>query len=158
MPLWFLAQSLHISWIVFDIVTNANDQTSADKIIHFLGGAWLQKSFWHCMSQNITKKIRTLRYQRCITLFNCLVFIKKKTIRFLSKTKSDLETINYRISQGSNQEPLMFLICINDTPNLINCDVRLFADDTCLFYLPRIQCYLNKWQMKYWNAFIHRQW
>jgi len=47
--------------------------------------------------------------------------------------KSKLEAISHGVSQGLNLKPLMFLIYINDLPNSINCDAKLFADDTCLF-------------------------
>ena len=36
--------------------------------------------------------------------------------------------------QGTNLGPLLFLVFINDIVNVVeNCNIRLFADDTCLF-------------------------
>ncbi len=36
--------------------------------------------------------------------------------------------------QGSVLGPLLFLVYVNDIVNVVtNCNIRLFADDTCLF-------------------------
>ena len=61
---------------------------------------------------------------------------------------SNSGTLNCGVLQGSILRPLIFLIYVNDMPQSVNCDLRLYADDTCLGFTDKniktIENNLNK--------------
>jgi len=78
---------------------------------------------------------------------------------------SEWGVINAGVPQGSVLGPLLFLVFINDIVNEVNaCNVRLFADDTCIFLevdnreetaviinenLQKIDSWANKWLINF---------
>ena len=41
--------------------------------------------------------------------------------------------VNAGVRQGSILAPTLFLLCINDLPDDVICDIAIYADDTTLF-------------------------
>ena len=51
----------------------------------------------------------------------------------INSTKSDKNLMNHGVPQGSVLGPILFLLYINDLPNVSSLKTLLFADDTALF-------------------------
>ena len=51
----------------------------------------------------------------------------------LNGKSSEWATISAGVPQGSVLGPLFFLVYINDLVDNVNCDIKMFADDTSLF-------------------------
>ena len=82
----------------------------------------------------------------------------------LNGQSSDWESISAGVPQGSILGPLLFLTYINDITLDLDCNVKLFADDTCLFStvtgsilsatnlnsdLEKIQQWAYQWKMSF---------
>ena len=50
---------------------------------------------------------------------------------------SNIGNLNCGIPQGSILGPLIFLIYVNDMPQSVDCDLFLYADDTCLGFTDK---------------------
>ena len=57
----------------------------------------------------------------------------------LNGTESKWMKVNAGVPQGSVPGPLVFLVYINDLPDNIKSEMRLFADDSFLFNKEKIE-------------------
>ena len=63
-------------------------------------------------------------------------FLKDRKQRFVLNGKnSSLANVGAGVLQGSILGPLLFLIYINDLPDNLSTNVKLFAGDTFLFFV-----------------------
>ena len=77
--------------------------------------------------------------------------------------KSDPATVSSGIPQGSILGPILFVIHINDLPEVVKCGTYLFADDTKIFRqittkedAPQLQSDINsleQWSQKWLLTF-----
>ena len=108
----------------------------------------LQKAFDTIDHNILLLKMPSLRFSReVIDWYKSYLSSRKFHVNFHDKfsTSSDLRC---GVPQGSTLGPLLFLLYINDMPQAIDCDLFLYADDTCLLFqhkdLERIKDELTK--------------
>ena len=109
---------------------------------------------------DLRKAFDTINHDILISKMKHLVFSKEATLWFksylsnrkfkvhINKTFSESGNLLCRVPQGSILGPLLFLLYINDMPQAIDCELLLYADDTCLIFqhkdIHEIEIVLNK--------------
>ena len=76
-------------------------------------------------------------------------YLSEKSFRVNIKNKyPSTAKVEYGAPQGSIFGPLLFLLYVNDIKPAVNCDLVLYADDSCLVYqhndVNKIEQNLNK--------------
>ena len=104
----------------------------------------LQKVFDTIDHYILLQKLPSLGFSNeVMDLFRLYLRSRKFNVNLHDKFSTTTE-LRCRVPQGSILGPLLFLLCINDMPQTVNCDLFLYADDTCLLYQHKDLDQLNK--------------
>ena len=97
---------------------------------------------------SIKKKMLGLGFSKSVTLWFKSYLSNRKFKVNLNQTFSEPGDLLCGVPQGSILGPLLFLLYINDMPQSVNCELLLYADDTCLIFqhndIKEIETQLNK--------------
>ena len=108
----------------------------------------LQKAFDTINHDILISKLKHLGFSKEATLWFKSHLSNRKFKVHINKTFSESGNLLFGVPQGSILGPLFFLIYINDMPQAIDCELLLYADDTCLIFqhkdIHEIEIVLNK--------------
>ena len=72
-------------------------------------------------------------------------FFSNRQLRVVLDGKSSQEyPVNAGVQQGSDLGPTLFLLCINDLPDDVICNIAIYDDDATLY--SKCDQALNLWQ------------
>ena len=108
----------------------------------------LQKAFDTISHELVFNKMEFLGISKDVIFwFKSYLSNRKFKVNF-NKTFSEPGKLLYGVPQGSIVGPLLFLLYINDMSQAIECELLLYADDTCLIFqqsdINEIEIRLNK--------------
>ena len=62
-------------------------------------------------------------------------FVSDQQLQVVLDGKSSKEyPVNARVARGSILGPILFLLYINDSPDVVTCDIAIYADDRAFYY------------------------
>ena len=99
----------------------------------------LQKAFDTIDHEILIQKLSFMKFSNeVISWFKS--YLANRTFRVnVGSTLSDPGNLKCGVPQGSILGPLLFLIYINDLPQSVkDCDIRLYADDTCISFTHKV--------------------
>ena len=107
----------------------------------------LQKAFDTINHDILISKMKHLGFSKETLWFKSYLSNGKFKVH-INKTFSESGNLLCGVPQGSILGPLLFVLYINDMPQAINCELLLYADDTCLIFqhkdIHEIEIVLNK--------------
>jgi len=108
----------------------------------------LQKAFDTINHDILINKMKYLSFSEEVTLWFKSYLANRKFKVHIKKTFSEPGNLLCGVPQGSILGPLLFLLYINDMPQAIDCELLLYADDTCLIFqhkdIHEIEIVLNR--------------
>ena len=124
------------------LLSIAHEILSASDDGHEVRGVFfdISKAFDRVWYEGLLFKLRQNGISgKLIALIKDFLSCRKQRVNMVSQTESlngqhsSWADVKAGVPQGSILGPLLFLIYINDLPNGLNSNVKLFADDTSLF-------------------------
>ena len=108
----------------------------------------LQKSFDTINHEILIKKMECIGFsEETLSWFKSYLSHREFKVS-INKSLSNSGKITCGVPQGSILGPLLFLLYINDIPQAVECEILLYADDTCLLFQHKnvkdIEKQLNK--------------
>ena len=108
----------------------------------------LQKAFDTIDHEILIAKMEFLGFSKSVILW-FKSYLSNRIFKVnLNKTFSEPGKLLCGVPQGSILGPLLFLLYINDMPQAVQCELLLYADDTCLIFqhtdIKEIELQLNK--------------
>ena len=108
----------------------------------------LQKAFDTINHDVLINKMKYIGFSEEAILWFKSYLSYRKFIVHINKAISEPGDLSCGVPQGSILGPLLFLLYINDMPQAIDCDLLLYADDTCLIFqhkdIREIEAVLNR--------------
>ena len=108
----------------------------------------LQKAFDTINHDILISKMKHLGFSKEATLWFKSYVSNRKFKVDINKTFSESGNLLCGVPQVSILGPLLFLLYINDMPQAIDCELLIYADDTCLIFqhkdIHEISIVLNK--------------
>ena len=108
----------------------------------------LQKAFHRTNHETLINKMKFLGFSNNVILWFKSYLSHRKCKANLNKFFSEPGQFLCGVPQGSILSPLLFLLCINDIPQAVKCELLLYPDDTCLIFqhsdINEIGIQLNK--------------
>ena len=118
----------------------------------------LQKAFDTINHDLLLKKMSLAGSSfQTITWFESYLSNRRFQVNIKNKC-SNVANINCGVPQGSILGPLLFLLYVNDIPQAVDCELFLYADDSCLVYQHRaIEKNLNNNFSSICNWFVNNK-
>ena len=94
----------------------------------------LQKAFDTIDHKILLNKMKYFGFSQQVIKWFSSYLADRKFRTCINNTFSESYALTCGVPQGSILGPLLFLLYVNDMPQAINCELLLYADDSCLVY------------------------